>query len=249
MDRPAKDLDTLRASDPLARGEVGVSAGRFVKLAIAAAFVIVTLHVVRAVMFFGLEINRFGFLFGRFDLNGEGVIPSWFSSLLLASCAVVALAIALMKAAVRDRYRLHWLLMSLLLIYLSADEGAEIHELWRHYLDPDGDWTGVLYYPSALPNVIGATLIGLFMLPFAFSLGRETLLRLILAGSLYVGGAVGVEVVSGLHELAAGRTNLGYQLLVALEEGLEMAGVLVLLSTLLDYLRKWTDRPRLALRA
>ena len=78
-------MDTLGASDPRVPGEIGVPVGLFLKLAIAAAVLIVTLHVVRAVMFFGLEINRFGFLFSRFDLNGEGVIPSWFSSLLLAS--------------------------------------------------------------------------------------------------------------------------------------------------------------------
>lgn len=249
MDRPAKDLDTLGASRPPVRGEVGVSVDLCIRLAVGAAVVIVAMHLVRAVMIYGLEINRFGYLLGRFDLNGEGVVPSWFSSLLLASCSAVALAIALMKVQVGDRYRLHWLLMSLLLIYLSADEGAEIHELWRHYLDPRANWTGMLYYPATLPNAIGAAAVGLLMAPFALSLGRETVLGLILAGSLYVGGAVGAEILGGLQHSASGTENLRYQLLVALEESLEMAGVFVLLSTLLAYLRGWTDRPRLVLQA
>jgi hypothetical protein len=145
--------------------------------------------------------------------------------------------------------RFHWLLIGLMFVCLSADEAAEIHEMWRHYLMPYANWTGVLFYRSTVPNLIIATVVGLFLLPFVRTLGRGTQIRLVASAALYVGGAIGVEMLGGAQHEALGTENLRYQLLVASEETLEMFGALGFAAAFLHYLRHWTDRPRLTLSA
>ena len=49
---------------------------------------------------------------------------------------------------------------------------------------------------------------------------------------IYVSGVIGVEAVSGWHFEVFGKHNLGYNLLVTLEEGLEMLGVVVFIYAL-----------------
>lgn len=249
MDRSIRTKDTLSASLAPRPAEATVSAGFCLKIAAGFIVLMLALHLARAVMLYELEINRFGIILGRFDLNAEGAVPSWFSSLLLAASGVTVLAIATLKQQVRDRYRLHWLLIGLMFVYLSADEAAEIHEMWRHYLMPYTNWTGVFFYRSTVPNVILATVVGLLLLPFARALGRGTQIRLLASAALYVAGAIGVEMLGGAHHEALGMENLRYQLLVAAEETLEMFGALGFAAAFLHYLRHWTDRPQLTLAA
>lgn len=249
MDPLIQNEDTLGASAAPRPPEAIVSTGFCLRIAAGFIVLMLALHLLRAVMLYELEINRFGVILGRFDLNAEGAVPSWFSSLLLATSGVIVLAIATLKLQVRDRYRLHWLLIGLMFVYLSADEAAEIHEMWRHYLMPYTNWTRVFFYRSAVPNIIIATVVGLFLLPFAQALGRGTQIRLVASAALYVAGAIGVEMLGGAQHEALGTENLRYQFLVALEETLEMSGALGFAAAFLHHLRHWTDRPRLTLAA
>ena len=56
------------------------------------------------------------------------------------------------------------------------------------------------------------------------------------AGIIYVGGAVGVEHYSG-----ADLNSLRYNMLTALEEGLEMTGVILAIYTTLDFISRNGD--------
>ena len=57
----------------------------------------------------------------------------------------------------------------------------------------------------------------------------------VLGGCLYVGGAIGVELIQGRH-YESYRNDLSYNMIGTVEESLEMAGVIVFLSALLKYL-------------
>jgi len=52
------------------------------------------------------------------------------------------------------------------------------------------------------------------------------------AGVIYASGAIGIERYSGDDV-----NTLGYNMLTALEEGLEMFGVILVIYTLLDFIR------------
>lgn len=56
---------------------------------------------------------------------------------------------------------------------------------------------------------------------------------LFIAGVLYIGGAIGVEMVGGVVASNIGEDNLLYGLTTTLEESFELFGLLVLINTLL----------------
>ena len=60
---------------------------------------------------------------------------------------------------------------------------------------------------------------------------------MLIAGALFVGGAFGTEFLAGIYVyFFRTEETLGYDLLSALEEALEMAGVIYLIYTLTRYL-------------
>lgn len=72
--------------------------------------------------------------------------------------------------------------------------------------------------------------LGLPMLGYLRALPRRSLMLFVLAGALYVGGAAGVEMVGAVLWDAGSEVSTGYVLSVTMEEGLEMASLVLLLS-------------------
>ena len=87
---------------------------------------------------------------------------------------------------------------------------------------------------------------GLLFVPFLIGLPRATALRLLLAAAVYVGGALGLELVNGAV-LATERTSPLYLTLVCLEETLEVTGVLLAIYAVAFHLRKELGAPSLRL--
>jgi hypothetical protein len=76
-------------------------------------------------------------------------------------------------------------------------------------------------------------------------LPRRTAVRLVIAGGLYVGGALICEMAgSFLADLHGGET-LAYALMYTMEETLEMLGVAYLIFTLLSHLAETEPELRL----
>jgi hypothetical protein len=57
----------------------------------------------------------------------------------------------------------------------------------------------------------------------------------ILAGTIYVGGALGMEMVNARYADLYGFKNLTYQLMTAVEEFLEMSGIAIFIYALMSY--------------
>ena len=56
------------------------------------------------------------------------------------------------------------------------------------------------------------------------------------AATLFIGGAIGIELVGGRYVELHGRENVTYSMIATLEESLEMAGVIVFIYALLKYI-------------
>jgi hypothetical protein len=67
-------------------------------------------------------------------------------------------------------------------------------------------------------------------------IGPEIALILTRAAAIYLAGAIGVEMLSGLQADLYGEANMGYALITTAEELLEMLGIVVLITALLNYL-------------
>ena len=121
---------------------------------------------------------------------------------------------------------------------MATDEGWSLHE---RLIGPvrgllgHGD-LGIFYFAWIIPAMAGVVLLGLLFLGFLSRLPSSTRWSFIIAGSLYLGGAIGVEMLGGRQAEIHGFENLTYQLFAHLEESLEMAGIILFIHALLRYL-------------
>lgn len=190
------------------------------------------------------EISRVGFGHGRllglvplFDLDGEANLPASYSAGLLALSAVALWLIASWRKQVGAPYVLHLRFLSLLLVFMAFDEAGQIHELLTEPVRSALGLGGVLYYAWVV--VYGAIVAGLALifLPLMRHVAGTTRRLLLAAIALYVGGALGFELAGSGVADAGDRGTWSYAALITVEEGMELAGVLVLLYLLLTCLR------------
>ncbi len=169
-----------------------------------------------------------------FYLDYESNIPTWWSSFALAICAALAALIAWASAGERERW--HWVAISGVLLFLSMDEVAMIHE---YPIDPMRDafgFGGALYYPWVIPGAALVLVVGLSFARFAWRLPRATSMGLVAGGMVFVGGAICVEMISGMIADAHGENTFAYAMTITVEEALEMLGVVLVARTFVRHL-------------
>ena len=179
-----------------------------------------------------------------FNLGLENNIPTWYASATLLLCSGMLAMIATGQRRLGDRYAGHWLGLGIIFLYLSLDEAASIHELLSTVLEDAWHTSGFLTYAWVIPAGVLTFLIALSYLRFIAALPRTSRRRFVTAGGLYVGGALYVEAVAAKYDSLYGVMNLPYACLVALEEGLEMYGVVVfaygLASHIASHMSNWS---------
>ena len=166
-----------------------------------------------------------------FSLSYEHNLPTWFSACILFSCGLALAGIASRAQRERERHRWHWWGLCAAFFYISLDETAEIHEhlgLWELH--------GVLYFSWVVPAAAAVAVLGALYLPFLLRLPPRRRWQFILAGALYVGGALVMELPLGWWYERAGDANLVYAAIDHLEETLEMIGASLFLSALVEEL-------------
>lgn len=181
-------------------------------------------------------------LLAFFSLSCEGNFPTWYAALLLAGCGVALLAIA---AGVRQSgapLHRHWTFLGAVFLYMSLDEAVELHE----HLGEIVELHGLLYFSWVVPAAVIVLLVGAAYLRFLRQLPPKTRWRFILAGALYVGGALVLELPLGWWAERAGRDNLIYGLIDWVEETLELVGATLFLTSLLGHLGEAHGELRLA---
>jgi DMSO/TMAO reductase YedYZ heme-binding membrane subunit len=186
-------------------------------------------------------------LIALFDVNAEANVPTYFSAAILLLAAVVLALIARLKAATEDPYRRHWGILAAAFVYMSLDEAIRIHEfLGRPTRALLGHRAGELvYFAWIIPGAAIMLAFALSFLRFALHLPARTRWRTFMAATLFTGGALGGEVLGGQYARLYGEEGFGYLLIVTLEEGLEMAGVVLWIDTLLRYLAEHYGELRL----
>jgi len=175
-----------------------------------------------------------------FDPNGEANIIAWYSASALLLCSFLLGIIALAKKADRDSYTLHWGILSLIFLYLSADEAAMLHEIADKPLRELLNLGGFFYYSWIIPAGIAVLIFGLAYVKFLLHLPSKTRWLFLLAGGIFVGGAIGLESISGLldHSYSQGRMASDEIVIIfeTIEEFMEMVGIALFIYALLDYM-------------
>ncbi len=174
-------------------------------------------------------------LVGLLSLSYEQNLPTWYASILLASCAVVLAAIAQHARARDGSFTRHWWVLAGGFAFMSLDEAAELHE-HAGALVHLGD---LVYFDWIVPAAVLVAVIGLAYLPFLRALPARRRRDFVIAAALYLGGAVLMELPLGWWTAHAGADSAGYALIDWVEESLELGGASWFLLVLAE---RWDER-------
>jgi hypothetical protein len=169
-----------------------------------------------------------------FNLSGEGNIPTWFSAIVLFSCAAQLWGIAEDERRHGERrFRTHWRILALGFLYISLDEVAQLHELSIQPLRERFQLRGPLYEGWVVPAILIVLLFLVAYRRFLIHLSPSLRRLFIVSGTVYLSGALGMELVGGvLVDYHADETILRGAV-ATLEELLELSGIILFLYALL----------------
>ncbi|MEG3988568.1 hypothetical protein QUA13_15695 [Microcoleus sp. S28C3] len=179
------------------------------------------------------------FLANGFNVDYEGNIPTFYSFLALLFSSVLLGVIAYAKNLDSCRYKHHWKILSFIFLYLSLDEVSQLHEKLVNPMRSLINATGFLYFSWVVP--IGF-LVAVFLLSyskFLFHLPVSTRKLFVAASALYIGGAIGVEMLAGYIVYTAGPGTISYVILTTVEESFEMVGIVVFIHALISYIKTY----------
>ena len=155
-----------------------------------------------------------------FDLDEEESFGTWFSAMLLLFAAILFFHQAGLCRARSNRMHYWWCVLGLGFCLMSVDEVAGLHEM-----------INTLYEETLWQNlslaIVAAT--GLVFTPFLWHYRWRISVLFVVAAVLFACGAIGMEQYSGTDI-----NSLRYNMLTAVEEGLEMCGVILAIYTVLE---------------
>ncbi len=179
-------------------------------------------------------------LYYFFNLDFEHNLPTFFSSMNLLLSSVLLLLISYLTCKEnRNEYK-YWLSLSVIFSFLALDEFTIIHEIVGLKVQRAFDTEGYFFFAWVIPYSFVVLLLFVVYLKFLMKLPKKTALQFLIAGCMFVMGAMGVEMITANHVYAEGVHNLSYNLLSVVEETLEMTGIIVFIKALLEYIKlKW----------
>ncbi len=172
-----------------------------------------------------------------FNVNVEQNIPTLYSWSALLFCAVLLAVIARAKKLVSDRYVNYWRVLAVIFAYLSLDEAVSIHEKFIDPLRNSLNTSGFLYYAWVIPGAIFAIAVFLGFLKFINALPPKTKRLFLTAGTVFIGGAIGMELLAGVHDELYTQKTFVTSVLTSIEEFMEMMGIVIFIYALLSYIR------------
>ncbi len=205
------------------RFEVTISAQALTRTMLVAALTLLACH--GALTIYHYRVEELPWLLRQlFDVDEEDALPTWFSAFLLFIVSAILWFCGRRERASADRWAVYWYILSVGFLLMSIDEVAGIHETLNSVIE--SHW--------AVGGGILALVIGLCFVPFLLRLRRRTALLFVVAGVVYISGAVGIEILGQPMDA----DTLAYNLLTLVEEGLEMFGVILFLYGLLDHVHR-----------
>lgn len=219
---------------------ISISFKRFI---ITLVIVVLALNAIsfvgRTVEYF-LGIKETTALVRLFHIGEEGNITTWYSALSLLFCAILLAIIGYAKKETADPFTRHWNVLALIFLYISLDEAASIHEITMRPLQTMFNASGIFYFGWVIIAIPLVLLFSVMYLKFLLHLPRTFRRLFIIAGVLFVTGALGLELVEGyFYSQELTRWGPIVPLLTTAEEFLEMVGIVVFIYALISYLKQF----------
>jgi hypothetical protein len=227
-------MKTNKTSDTSPEGSIQLSAKKTAVFLLAFTVFLVAMDALRLLVKYKMpEFTRLGgFLEMMFQITSEYNVPTFFSSFVLVLAGVWLIFIS----RIAQQFRINWLLLGFVFIFLALDESLLIHEsvsrLTRENVTVEGNLS---YGTWVIPYLILTAALGAFYWKFVFQLPKRTMWLFIISGGIYVGGAAGFELVEGFLYTNDGETAF-YKLVHWSQEVVEIFGIILFNYALIDYL-------------
>lgn len=171
-----------------------------------------------------------------FELGAEDNIPTHFSVVLILLSAMLLSFIFFTEKGKSDHPNVYWLILAGGFFFMAGDEAYQVHEKLinpvQNFLP--GESFGFFYFAWVIPYSILVITLGIVFYNFLRRLPSKTRNSFLLAGILYLGGAIGVELIGGAYFELHGSDNFTYNMIQTVEESLEIAGLIVFIRALIN---------------
>lgn len=214
---------------------ININPRLLVRWLFVATISLTVIHVVLQYLRWELGFQQYTPYFTRFDLDQEMSVPTWFSQFLFLFSAILLFVVRSLPRELEAKRTKYWTFLACLFVYFSIDDVAMIHEQFNdpvRALVENIPFANQLDTPWVLLALVLLIPLGLYLIRFLRSIDKRTCGQLMLAGTVFLLGAIGVELIS---------TNFGgfeYKMIVALEETLENLGLVLFIRTLLLYIER-----------
>ena len=170
-----------------------------------------------------------------FELGSEHNIPTHFSALLILFSALLLFFIFFVETTKNSWSKTYWLILAGGFFFMAADETYQVHE---KLIDPvqhllPGTSFGIFYFAWVIPYFIIVLTIAVFFARFLMKIPSKTKNRFLIAAAIYLGGAIGIELIGGYYFELHGSDNFTYNMIQTVEESMEITGLIVFIWALL----------------
>lgn len=170
-----------------------------------------------------------------FELGAEDNIPTHFSALLILLSALLLTFIFFAEKKVDSWSKSYWLILALGFFFMAGDEAYQVHE---KLIDPvqnmlSAERFGIFYFAWVIPYFILVLTLGIYFFRFLKNISPQTRNYFLAAATLYLGGAIGVELIGGFYFELHGPDNFTYNMIQTVEESLEITGLIIFVWALL----------------
>ena len=203
--------------------------------------ILTSVFVILSILNLIIQIAKYGFHYRQewmviFNMDREMNFPTLYTVILLIICATFLKQIAILEKNHQIFLIKYWKTLSFIFIFLAFDEALQIHEI---LIIPGlgKKLPGIFHFVWVITYGIAVAILGLYLAKFTFNLPKKIQRLFLLSASLYIGGALGMEMLEGLWvRRAGGMQNLVYSLLASTEEMMEIIGLIIFSYSLIIYL-------------
>ena len=125
------------------------------------------------------------------------------------------------------------IIYAFIFVAMSIDELVSFHEVSVKPLRSALELSGIFYYSWVLIAAPLVVILGLYLIPFLLRLPSKIALRFVVAGAIFVAGALGTELICGYLASNGGLETVEYKFTAALQECMEVAGITLFVIALL----------------
>ena len=209
------------------------------------AFSLWLVSVAQDVCIYGFQCADTHKIIGLLDVEAEKSFYTWFSVCILFLTAFLAFRRA-DSIGFGHLHYWHWVFVSVIFVYLSADEALTAHEklakLGATIIKPEGFFR----YDWVVPAMVLVIIVVVCLISMVRALPRREQFWTYASGAFYIGGAAGMEMISGKISDTWGEHTIAYQTVNSLEEGMEVIGVFLFMHVLmsLERLKSGAERKK-----